>query len=141
MKKTEIAFLLSLSLVFASFGFTKNTGTIEVKISGITKVNGQVVINVFTTSKGFPTKPELSYKEFKILIKNLNPTTIIELPVGEYAISVFQDENLNNKVNTNFFNIPTEKVGVSNNPKTLFVPSNEDAKFSLSTSKIVKKYN
>ena len=45
-----------------------------------------------------------------------------EIPAGEYAISIFHDENKDTKLNKNFFGIPTEDYGFSNNPKIRFGP-------------------
>lgn len=137
-RKTALTFLVGLCLTLVSFSEEKNRSSIEVRISGLKELKGQIIVNVYTSSIGFPTKPELSYKEFKIPIINVNPNITIDLPVGEYAIAVFQDENLDDKLNTNFFNIPTEKAGVSNNPTALIIPSYEDAKFTLSISEITK---
>lgn len=52
------------------------------------------------------------------------------LPAGEYAVSVYHDENNNKKMDTNFFGIPKEGVGASNNARGhLGPPKYKDAKF------------
>ncbi len=54
------------------------------------------------------------------------------LPPGEYAISVFHDENKNGKMDSNFFGIPKEGVGASNDAKgQLGPPHDKDAKFNF----------
>lgn len=45
-----------------------------------------------------------------------------ELPTGHYAISVFRDTNGNGELDTNFFGIPTEPYGFSNNARGKFGP-------------------
>jgi len=37
-----------------------------------------------------------------------------DLPVGQYAVSVFQDGNDNGRLDTNIFGIPRERFGFSN---------------------------
>jgi uncharacterized protein (DUF2141 family) len=49
---------------------------------------------------------------------------------GEYAIRVFHDENENEKIDTNFLGIPTERYGYSNDASSWFGPPSWDrAKF------------
>lgn len=43
-----------------------------------------------------------------------------DIPPGEYAIKVFQDENDDGKLNRNLFGIPTEPYGISNNVRARF---------------------
>ena len=49
-------------------------------------------------------------------------TYVYELPAGTYAIGIFHDVNLNNKLDNNFFGIPKEQYGFSNNARALFGP-------------------
>jgi uncharacterized protein (DUF2141 family) len=56
-----------------------------------------------------------------------------DLPAGVYAVSVFHDENMNQKLDKNFVGVPKEGYGASNNPKKkMGPPSFEEAKFQLS---------
>ncbi|MBF0366890.1 MAG: DUF2141 domain-containing protein, partial [Oligoflexia bacterium] len=56
----------------------------------------------------------------------------VGLPLGEYAVLIIHDENNNDRVDTNFFGIPKEGVGTSNNPVTRFrPPSFNQSKFEL----------
>lgn len=55
------------------------------------------------------------------------------LPEGVYAVSVFHDENMNQKLDKNFMGIPKEGYGASNNPKKKMGPPDfEETKFQLS---------
>jgi uncharacterized protein (DUF2141 family) len=59
-------------------------------------------------------------------------TYVYELPPGTYAIGIFHDVNLNNKMDNNFFGIPKEQFGFSNNARAFFGPPDfEDAAFEL----------
>ena len=52
---------------------------------------------------------------------------------GVYAVSVFHDENMNQKLDKNFVGVPNEGYGASNNPKKKMGPPNfDEAKFQLS---------
>jgi len=57
------------------------------------------------------------------------------LPHGMYAIACYHDENNNGKIDTNFFGVPKEGTGASNNAKGFMgPPSFSNAKFLLSTN-------
>ena len=128
-----------LVLAFVYILQVQHTGRIDIVIEGIEKDEGQIIINLYNNAKGFPTKPNLSYKQYAVSVKNHKCELLVEdLPFGEYAISAYQDANSNHKFDTNFLGVPVEKAGVSNNPKALFIPSYKDAKFSLSEELIYK---
>lgn len=56
--------------------------------------------------------------------------TIDSLKYGEYAIRVYQDENKNAELDTDFLGIPTENYGFSNDASAWFgQPSWDKAKF------------
>lgn len=62
-------------------------------------------------------------------------TYVYELPPGTYAIGIFHDVNLNNKMDNNFFGVPKEQYGFSNNARALFGPPDfENAAFVLKGS-------
>ena len=52
-----------------------------------------------------------------------------QLPFGYYAVKLYHDENQNKKLDKNFFGIPTEGYGFSNDPSSIGVPSYEKARF------------
>jgi uncharacterized protein (DUF2141 family) len=55
------------------------------------------------------------------------------LPAGVYAVSVFHDENMNQKLDKNFVGIPKEGYGASNNPrKKMGPPTFEETKIQVS---------
>ena len=55
------------------------------------------------------------------------------LPNGTYAIGIFVDANYNNEMDRNFFGVPKEQYGFSNDAKGSFgPPSFKDASFTVS---------
>ena len=81
-------------------------------------------------------------KEFKIktnvIAELIEDTKIgvyrksIYLPVGVYAVSFYIDSNNNQKLDFNFFGIPTEQYGFSNNSMGFFgPPSFDQASFTI----------
>ena len=66
-------------------------------------------------------------------VKTGSVTYTFELLNGIYAIGIFVDKNYNNKMDRNFFGVPKEQFGFSNNAKGNFgPPSFEDASFTVS---------
>ena len=49
-------------------------------------------------------------------------TYTFELPNGTYAIGIFIDANYNNEMDRNFFGVPKEQYGFSNDAKGSFGP-------------------
>ena len=72
-------------------------------------------------------------------IKNKEVTvTIDSLKYGIYAIRVFQDKNINNKLDTNILGMPTENYGFSNNVSGWFgQPSWDRAKFIFNKPEMI----
>ena len=59
-------------------------------------------------------------------------TYSFELPNGTYAIGIFVDANYNNEMDRNFFGVPKEQYGFSNDAKGSFgPPSFKDASFTV----------
>jgi uncharacterized protein (DUF2141 family) len=51
---------------------------------------------------------------------------VFDIPAGKYAIGVFHDVNGNNSLDTNFFGMPKEQYGFSNNATGSFGPPSFD---------------
>ena len=68
-------------------------------------------------------------------IEPVEPGSVIyryELPAGTYAIGIFHDANLNNRLDNFFFGIPREQYGFSNNARGFMgPPSFEDAAITV----------
>ena len=59
-------------------------------------------------------------------------TYSFELPNGTYAIGIFVDANYNNEMDRNFFGVPKEQYGFSNDAKGSFgPPSFKEASFTV----------
>lgn len=128
--------ILSISLLLGLSPFKEkngnDTGTITIKFSGIEKEKGYVELTLFNNYKGFPSNKNIAFRKFRIKVEP-GPQffSIKDIPFGEYAISCFYDENNNKKLDTNFFGIPKEKIGTSNNSSNSSIPLYEEAKFNF----------
>ena len=125
---------LMLALVLASTGYLKAAADschLELKITGIKQYTGKILIAAFNNANQFPSG-ESSYK-YAIPINN---TIHLTLPIGQFAFALFQDLNGNMVLDKNFFGIPKEPFGFSNNPRiTTGAPSFETSAVQLTKGK------
>lgn len=106
---------------------------ITVIIDGLRNNEGIVKVGLFKSKEGFPDEPKKAFQVLKSKI-HANKVKMIftNIPPGNYAIGILHDENSNDKMDTNFFGIPQEGYGASNNAKGHFgSPSFDDAKFEF----------
>jgi uncharacterized protein (DUF2141 family) len=99
--------LFLLMLLAASTLSAQNKLTVV--IDGIENVKGHIMIGISgSNEKQVSGKMEkIEGETVTIVFENLAP--------GEYAVSAYQDENDNGKLDTGLYGIPTEKYGFSNN--------------------------
>lgn len=107
---------------------------LAVEISAINDAEGQVCLNLFNSSVGFPSDREKAVETQCIaILEEVSEATDAEeeLPLvatfenlipGSYAVSVFHDANGDNEFNRNFVGMPTEGFGFSRNPSALVGP-------------------
>ncbi len=99
------------------------------------KPSGQVAYALFNSSSGFPSNKDQAFRKAFVDATIDSSTqsasmTIKDIPPGEYALILYQDMNQNLLLDKNFFGIPKEPVGASNNPTyRLGPPSFKSCKF------------
>lgn len=126
--------LFLLMILAASSLSAQNKLTIVV--DGIEKVKGHLIIAVYDKDSFMKSKPlAASIVEIK------DETVTVELdsiPPGEYAVTLFQDENDNKKLDTGAYGIPTEKYGFSNNAVgKMGPPSFDDCMFAVKEDTVI----
>ena len=137
--------LLLISMWCCSFQSTVNPTKLYVLVSNMENDNGELILDFYTSKKGF-LNAEYAVKRVVTTIKDGKGIFVItDLAEGEYALVLIHDENKNGEIDTNWFGLPKEALGASNNPQGSFGPPKyEDAKFILkagnTTMKIVMKY-
>lgn len=105
---------------------------IHVKILDIRDNTGTIACALFESPVGFPT--DFLRSATNIMVIKIRKTQarcdFEDIPPGTYAIAVVHDENMNGKLDTNVFGIPTEGYGFSKDAKALFgAPSFSAASF------------
>jgi len=100
------ALFLAVEILFADSVHT----TIE--INGVTVNGGLVYVSVYSNENDY--KNGTAFEQFILQPNNAALTYSLDLPNGDYVVSVFQDKNGNEKLNSGLFGIPSEPVGITN---------------------------
>jgi uncharacterized protein (DUF2141 family) len=131
LKKIYLFFTL---IIFSNFSVFAGTGKLKIEIIGIRSTKGKVLVNLFSTAKGFPTNPKYAYRTAELDIREGGKAYVefTDLPYGDYAVAVLHDENDNKKMDYNFLGMPKEGYCFSNNYRPTFKnPSFRQAGFFL----------
>jgi uncharacterized protein (DUF2141 family) len=105
--------------------------SLKVSFDELRSEKGNILYLLFQSEEGYPDQEKLAIRQGKIPASTKS-FVLSELPAGEYAMTFIHDENANGKLDTNFFGIPKEGYGFSNNPKAYFgPPSYGKSKFEL----------
>jgi uncharacterized protein (DUF2141 family) len=119
----KIAVSMMLLATVGNFTFSSTTqasfqGKLTVNIDGLKNQKGQVCINLFASSQGFPSDRQRVFKQQCTKISEIPLQVSFEnLPAGSYAVAVIHDENSDRTLNRNSLSMPTEGFGFSRNPE------------------------
>lgn len=128
MQKIILTAIIILSGVLSSVAQEKQTITLE--FSGMKSDKGDLYIALYNSEDSFLKKP-LKGTIAKVIDKK---ATVVfkDIAIGTYAVSAFHDANDNKKMDTNFFGIPKEPIGISNDAKGFMGPPKyKNAKFEV----------
>lgn len=111
---------MSLAALFVAVSGPAFAGDLNVTVKNIKSEKGQVIARIYAKSENWlktefmRATPSAKAGEVSFVFK--------ALPPGDYAISVFHDEDGDGKLSANFMHIPTEPYGFSNDAKGSFGP-------------------
>ena len=136
-KYTSMAFIGVLTVILLP-GTAANADELIVRVDNI-KEAGEIHIAIYDSAEAFEAdrgeKGGAAPGITQGTIEMVEPGSVIyryELPPGTYAIGIFHDANLNNRLDNYFFGVPREQYGFSNNARGFMgPPSFEDAAFSV----------
>ena len=132
--------LIGICLIFFLASFRMNQGKItseqgiRLSVTGLRNNDGHVLVCLFREGEGFPDEVEKAFRREKMSISQKTSGILFkDVPGGNYAIAILHDENDDQKMNKNFFGLPKEGYGFSNNVMGTFgPPSYSRAKFAHS---------
>lgn len=120
-----------MAIILHAISFSVN-GQLKLHISGMVQQESTLYLAIFDNQHDFLSQSIFYSKK----IATTDAVAIIEindLPLGTYAISVFQDLNDNEKLDKRMFGIPTEPYGFSGNGvKFSRAPTFSEASFQYS---------
>jgi len=88
----------------------------DIEISNLKYEMSAIHMALYTAAEDFPDHPIKTFTYDYLANGNLN-CNLTEINEGKYFIAVFQDLDGNDKLNKNFFGLPTEPYGFSKNVK------------------------
>lgn len=116
---------IMLTLLLSIATFAQGNIDLKVKIVNFKNQKGKVVVAIFNSEENYLKKP---FRATASPVATKDGTTVhFRIPKGEYAISVYHDENENGNMDRNFMGIPIEPYAFSNNAPSRFGPAEYDA--------------
>ena len=117
-----------------------SSGEIVVQVSNLVKGKGSINVALYNNEDDFTDVPYKTQIQSIQVGQSGASVTFTDIKPGTYAIALYQDVNGNGKIDTNFFGIPKEPYGFSNNYRpTVTSPSFEKSKFTVSKGKVVQR--
>ena len=136
----RIFLLVSASILLVSVGSRVGIGdgqksVIQIAITGFRNNKGTARIALFKKEDGFPSEVDKAYWKGQALItKQTCDISIVGIPYGAYAVSVYHDENGNDVLDKKWGIIPEEGFGASKNKRELKrAPKFSEAAFIVNT--------
>lgn len=106
------------------------SGRIVVTIVGFESDAGQVMVALWDDAERFPKGENYVAAVSGVIQGRSAQLEFADVAPGEYALSVFHDENGNGQLDTRFMGIPKEPIGASNDARGRFGPPKfDDARF------------
>ncbi|WP_066384435.1 MULTISPECIES: DUF2141 domain-containing protein [unclassified Anabaena] len=120
LKKITVGMMLLASvgnLAWLESAKASFQGQLMVNIDGLKNQQGQVCVNLFASSQGFPgDRQRVFQKQCAKISETPLQVSFNNLPAGSYAVAVIHDQNGDRTLNRNSLGMPTEGVGFSRNP-------------------------
>ncbi len=107
-------------------------GNITGQLTNLRGGRGACYLALFAGPEGFPRQTNQAVRTLRLPVSSGTASFSFDnLPPGSYALAVYHDENSNGKLDKNFFGLPTERYGFSNNARSMmfFPPSFGAARF------------
>lgn len=106
--------------------------SVRVDVSAFKNQKGKLGCRLFSSAAGFPDATTGGLGVTSVIAGSSASCTFANLAPGTYAVAVMHDENDNGKLDKNFFGVPSEGYGVSNNHTyAMSSPKWDESKFTV----------
>ena len=116
--------------------------TLRVELTGLQNAEGNLYIAVYNSDDTW-LGDDTVLEQQVVIVDSRDGELVsaeLQLPPGEYALSIFYDANDNGELDTNFIGIPKEPVALSNNARPKFGPPKyKDAVFTLGEEALTQR--
>ncbi len=134
--------IVFIALMFvANISFSQK-GTLKIIVTDIESNKGTINAALYNESgkSGFLKNIESAHQKKIVKISNKQVALVFyNIPYGTYAVSIFQDENTNMRLDRSPVGFPAEPWGISMNKFVMGPPKFKDAKFKInSKTKTIK---
>jgi uncharacterized protein (DUF2141 family) len=111
----------------------------NLQINHIEEIKGDLFVALHNSGDTYLAKDSEPFRSTiaEVETEGSQQVIICDVEAGEYALSIFQDENRNGELDSNFIGIPKEPYGFSNNLKKMRPPSFEEALFEYDADEVV----
>jgi len=117
MKPFFFPFAAAATLVCAGMA---HAADLTVQVGGLKDANGKVMVAVFDRADSFLKQPvRVAAADAQ---QGAVQVVVAGLPPGDYAVSVFKDENGNGRLDRNVVGMPVEPYGFSNDAAGSYGP-------------------
>ena len=131
--------LLFWGILSLPFFLAAQTATLEVQVLDVSSSEGDILVALYTEEETFLKFEHVYRTQGAPATEGMTRVIIADLPLGEYALAIFHDENGNEELDTNLLGIPKEPLGFSNaKMKTFGPPSFEDCVFRFDSDQQIQ---
>lgn len=131
MKLSHSYKALSVLLFSSLVSLNTHAHELVLNIDKITDPKGVMMIALYNSADAYNSNTNtFSGQKIAVTQKTLS-VNFGDIPAGDYAIKLYQDENENGVIDKNLLGIPTEGYGFSNNGGAMGQPNFTEAKFSV----------
>jgi uncharacterized protein (DUF2141 family) len=111
----------------------------SLQINHIEEIKGDLFVALHNSGDTYLVKDSEPFRSTVAAVETegSQQVSICDVEAGEYAIAIFQDENRNGELDSNFIGIPKEPYGFSNNLEKMRPPSFEEASFEYDAHEVV----
>ncbi|MDX2014903.1 MAG: DUF2141 domain-containing protein [Myxococcaceae bacterium] len=128
----------TMALPAPTITLAPGASTLTVRVERVKTDRGPVFCDLFNSADGFPGPSPIVGGSLQVAASAEPVCAWANLPAGDYAVSVIQDENANGNLDNNVLGVPLEGYGVSNNviPPTS-APRWSDARLTVDSTQPV----
>ena len=142
LRYLKIALLILICIPVSSLAESTAASRVLVELTGLQEASGNLYIAVYDSDSSWLGDDTVMQQ--KVVIADARDGELVlaelQLPPGEYALSIFHDTNDNGELDTNFIGIPKEPVALSNNARPKFGPPKyKDAVFTLGADPVTQR--